>query len=79
MKSHNIIFLGFISILLVLFIPLIIQMESIEDLEYYEIKEVEEVKVTLDLPEEYPLVSENDTLIAIKKADTLFIQFNNKK
>lgn len=78
MKSHNIIFLGFISILLVLFIPLIIQMESIEDLEYYEIKEVEEVKVTLDLPEEYPLATKSDTLIAIKRGNTLFIQFNNK-
>lgn len=34
--------------------------------------------ITLDLPEEYPLATENDTLIAIKKGNTLFVQFNNK-
>lgn len=35
-------------------------------------------KVRLDLPEEYSLANDNDTLIAIKKGNTLFVQFNNK-
>lgn len=33
--------------------------------------------ILLDLPEEYPIATENDTLIAIKKGRTLYVQFNN--
>lgn len=34
--------------------------------------------ITIDLPEEYSQATSNDTLIAIKRNDTLFVQFNNK-
>lgn len=34
--------------------------------------------IKLDLPEEYSQATSTDTLIAIKKGDTLFVQFNNK-
>lgn len=33
--------------------------------------------IKVDLPEEYSQATPTDTLIAIKKGNTLFVQFNN--
>lgn len=89
MKNNNLpIILGFAVLMLIFIITVSCKTQSVQekwqecidnsngsDAECYE---CDMKYVTLDLPEEYPLATESDTLIAIKRADTLFIQFNNK-
>lgn len=38
---------------------------------------ISDTYIKVDLPEEYSQATSNDTLIAIKKGNTLFVQFNN--
>lgn len=41
-------------------------------------QECDDKFIQLDLPEEYSQATESDTLIAIKKGRTLYVQFNNQ-
>ena len=88
MKNNNFpIILGYLALVLIFISTVSCKTQSIQekwqncinksngsDIECYE---CDMKYVTLDLPEEYPLATENDTLIAIKKGNTLFVQFNN--
>lgn len=67
MKNKDIIpiLLGFVTLILIFIVSAILNGNI-------------QTKTKLDLPEEYSLANDNDTLIAIKKGNTLHIQFNNK-
>lgn len=89
MKNNNLpIILGFAALMFIFIITTSCKTQSVQekwqdcidnsngsDIECYE---CDMKYIELDLPEEYSQATPNDTLIAIKKGSTLFVQFNNK-